>query len=337
MAALTNTSVEWETSTIQQAFAALTDYGDHKTFTHTLKPWSQNSGFEVIAQGYGVINGGAVIPAVAGTDDLVDAAVVLLFAPAMSGASATTGQVTISATTGLTCLRGATTDICRINSITVTSAGAWAVVSGTASTAFSETRAAAGGPPLIPVGSVEVAQVRLNSTAAAAVLASEIYAVPGTHMESALFPVPVADPIRGQVVFSEALPLSHTGPVAKKVYARIATAGFVQFAYARNFKPAKVSNSVGSEQYYRLTRGSFTQSLAAATLEISLEDGVTDPFITACAANPQLLFRYKPDRDKTAYSLTQGVPSLAITNAAGAHPVATVTIAAQQATVEFAS
>lgn len=337
MATLINTQVEWEISTLQQAFALLTDSGDHINYTHTLKPWSAKPGFSYIAAGTGVINGGAVIPAVAGTNDLVDVSSVLLFAPGMTGADTSTGQITISATTGLTCLRGATTDICRINSITVSTAGVWAVVSGTASTAFTETRGAAGGPPFIPVGSVEVAQVRFNSITAAPVTAADIYATPGTHQESATFPAPLPDPILGKVAFSEALPLSHTGSVTKRVYARVATAGFAPFVYSRNFKPAKVSNSVGSEQYYRLVRGTFSQSIGAASFEISLEDGVTDSFVTACSTSPTMLFRYKPDRDKTAYSITQGVPSIDITNTAGAHPVATVTIAAQQATAEFAS
>lgn len=337
MAALTNTQVEWEISTLQQPFAALTDSGDHINFSSTLKPWSQNTGFSYVAGGYGVINGGAVIPAVAGTNDLVDAATVLLFAPGMTGASATTGQITVNSTTGLTCLRGSSTDICRINSITISSAGAWAVVSGTATTAFSETRGAAGGPPLIPVGSIEVAQVRLGSITAAPVTAAEIFATPGTHQESAVFPAPLVDPINGKITFSEALPLIHTGPVAKRVYARFATPGFAPFVYARNFKPAKTSNSVGTEEYYRFTRGTFTKSLPACTFEISMEDGITDSFIAATNAGAILTFRYKPDRDKTAYSITQGAASLDITNAAGAHPVATVTVAAQQATVEFAS
>ena len=67
------------------AFAAMTDSGDHLTFTTTNKPWSRADS-EPVFGGYGVITGGAVTPAVSGTDDMVDSAAVELFAPGMTGA-----------------------------------------------------------------------------------------------------------------------------------------------------------------------------------------------------------------------------------------------------------
>ena len=64
------------------------------------------------------------------------------------------------------------------------SSGAYAVVAGTATTAFSETRGASGGPPFIPVGSVEVAQVRFDLITSAPITADEIFAAPGVHQRA---------------------------------------------------------------------------------------------------------------------------------------------------------
>ena len=159
---------------------ALTDSGDHLVFNAADNLWSDKSGYNPDVKPNGVLTGLVVSPATSGTNDLVDLS---------SGTLNLNGvETTITADTDLICLRGATTDICRINSITITSAGAVAVVSGVDSTAFSETRGAAGGPPWIPTGSVEVAQVRLSAIANAAVLATEIKAIPNTHREMATFP-----------------------------------------------------------------------------------------------------------------------------------------------------
>lgn len=81
----------------------------------------------------------------------------------------------VVAGTDLVCLRGVALDTHRINSITVTSAGALSVVSGTDGTEFSTTRAVAGGPPTIPTGSREIAQVRFTSVTPGPVLSSEIF------------------------------------------------------------------------------------------------------------------------------------------------------------------
>ena len=66
------------------------------------------------------------------------------------------------------------------------------LVAGTeADGAFSETRAAAGGPPLIPVTSVEIGQVRLTaaSDAAALITSDEIFQNVGDHTERYDYPV----------------------------------------------------------------------------------------------------------------------------------------------------
>ncbi|MBK8184903.1 MAG: hypothetical protein IPK63_19260 [Candidatus Competibacteraceae bacterium] len=109
-------------------------------------------------------------------------------------------MLTVAAVTddSLTITRGVTTDTHMINSVTVNSSGAVAIVTGTDNTAFSDTRGAAGGPPSIPLGSVEVAQIRTTSVTAAVVLSTEIYAAPGTHQERYDNPVWQTNPLTGK-------------------------------------------------------------------------------------------------------------------------------------------
>jgi len=336
MATLVNAAIYYESGQAQQAFAAMTDAGAHTVFTLAAKPWSQVSGYEYTVAPYGLATGGAIIPAVAAGNNNVDVAALTAYMAGATGASATTGLLSVAASTNVACARGAGAPTAYIiNSITVDTTGAIAVVSGTGSTAHSETRGAAGGPPLIPVGSIEIGQVRYTSSTAAAVLASEIYQVVGTHQERWDYPVWSENPLEGKITFASALPLIHTGPVAKKVYARVATPVFAEISRARDWVPAETSNSTSSEQYYDSTVGSFSSSLGQASFTVSLNDGVTDALLAKKGQN--LLFKFSPDKNKAPYQITQGVLGVSRTFGVGANPSASVTVSASQASVDFAS
>jgi len=208
-------------------------------------------------------------------------------------------------------------------------------VAGTDGTAFSETRGAAGGPPLIPVGSIEIGQVRTTSATAAVVLSSEINQVVGVHQERYDYPVFSTDYLLGTMTFAAALPLIHTGVVAKAVYARVATPIFAEIARAKDWVPAETTNSANSEQYYDGTVGSFSSSLGQAGFTCSLGDGVTDALLAKTGQN--LIFKFKPDKNKTPYQLTQGILGISRTFSVGANPTATVTVTAQQASINVAA
>lgn len=333
MAILTTQTIEYESAASQQSFAALTDSGDHTVFTATSTPWSQASGYEPVIGPYGVIDGGAVIPAVGAGNNNVDAAAVVLMAPGMTGASATTGRITVAADTDLTCTRGSSTNTHIINSITVNSSGAYAVVAGTATTAHSETRGASGGPPFIPVGSIEVAQVRLTSITAAPITADEIYQVAGTHQERYDYPVYSVDYLRGKITFSAALPLIHTGSVAKSVRVRVATPVFAEIANSRDWVPAETSNTTNSESYYDGEVGSVSSSLGQAGFTAALQSGVTDGILSKIGQ--KLIFRFKPSRSGSAYQLTQGVLGVARTFGVKSSPQGSFTVSPEQASVDF--
>lgn len=335
MPALSKAAVYYESGQAQQAAAAMTDSGDHTTFALAAKPWSQVSGYEYSVKPYGLATGGLVTPAISGTNDLVDVAALTAYMFGATGASATTGLLTVAADTDVAITRGITTDTHNITSITVTSAGAIAAVAGTDGTAFSETRGANGGPPLIPVGSIEIAQVRTTSVTAAAITAGEIFQVVGTHQERYDYPVWSENPISGTITFSAALPLIHTGPVAKRVYAYVATPIFAEIPRAKDWVPAESSSSVSSEDYYDGALGSYSTSIGQASFTAALSDGVTDAILAKEGAN--LLFKFSPDKTKVPYQITQGVLRKARTYGVGAYAQGAFTISASVPSVDFAA
>jgi hypothetical protein len=341
MAILNSAAVYYESAQAQQSFAALTGNTARTTYTATSKPWSNASGYEYTVAPYGLITGGEVTPH--STADDINVAALTAMMPGVSTSSATTGIVSVNAVTddSLTVTRGTGGNLYCVTSVTVTSGGALAMVGGVATTAATTTRGSAGGPPNIPLGSIEIAQVKATSTASAVVATSEIYQVVGDSQERYDFPVYSTDPIRGQITFAAALPLTHasatTGAAtaAKLVYARVATPVFAEIGRARNWVPAETTNSAASEQYYDGAVGSFSSSLGQASFEASLNDGVTDALIGKRGLN--LLFKFAPDKNKAPYQLTQGVLGVSRTFEVGANPSVSFTVSAQQESVDFAS
>jgi len=341
MAVLTSAAVYYESAQSQQVFAAMTGNVARTTYTLTNKPWSSATGYEYTVAPYGLITGGVVIPAVAAGVNNVDVAALTAMMPAVATASATTGILSVNAAADVACTRGSAANVCIINSITITTAGAIAVVAGTATTAFSATRGAAGGPPSILLGSLEIGQVKLTTTAAAVIAASEIFQVVGDSQERYDYPVYSTDPINGQITFSAALPLIHAtaagvaASAAKLVYARVATPVFAEIPRARNFVPANTTNSTSSEQYYDGALGSFSSSIGQSQFECGLNDGVTDALLGKLGSN--LLFKFMPDKNKAPYIITQGVLGATQAFSVGANPTATFTISPLQSSVRFAS
>lgn len=342
MAVLSSAAVYYESAQSKQAFAAMTGNTARTTYSLTSKPWSSVSGYEYVVAPYGLMTGGEVTAGVA--DNAVRLAALTAMMPAATGASATTGVLTVNAVTddSLTATRGSSAGTAyRISSVTITSAGAAAMVAADGSTAFVATRGAAGGPPAIPLGSIELAQIKLTSASAAPVSATEIFQVVGDSQERYDYPVYSTDPIRGQITFVAALPLVHgssatvAATAAKLVYARVATPVFAEISRARNWTPAETSNSTNSEQYYDGTLGSFSSSLGQSSFEAALGDGVTDALLAKRGAN--LLFKFMPDKNKAPYQITQGVLGVARVFGVGANPTATFSVSPLQESVDFAS
>lgn len=323
-----NSLLQYESGVTPFAMSALTDSGDHKTFSSQADLFSESAGHAPDVRPNGVITGGAVSVAASAVDNAVDVAALSCYLAGVKTA--------VSAGTDKTITRPAT-NVSKVNSITVNSSGALAVVAGTdgSTSAFSETRGAAGGPPFIPVGSIELAQVRVVTSAAAAITADQLFQVVGTHHERYDYPSFDINNATGTVVFDDALPLSHTGSLPKGVYASYAEPNFIKQNFANDFVPAETSHSVSSTQVYGGTVGSSSSSLGQGSFTAILKDGVTDPILSA--ANDIRWVRYYQDENKAPHILTQGKLGVSRTFGAADNPKVSVTISAKTASVNRAS
>src|SRR5574337_973030 len=322
-----NAKLQYEGGQTVVAMSALTDSGDHTKFTSTVSLWSRRTGYAPVVRPNGLLTGGAVTPDDAATNNKVDVAALTCNLA---------GVVTSVAAGELTATRPATA-VSKINSVTVNSSGALAMVAGTdgSTTAFSETRGAAGGPPYIPTGSIEIAQVRFTSNTAAAVASSEIYSVVGLHTERADFPLYDVNYGSGSVSFLSALSLIHTGDVAKAVYASYASPIFADVALASDFVPPETTYTVNSTPIYGTTLGSSSSTLNQGTFTAYLSNGVTDALVSLKGEN--LWFKFFPDRYATPYVLTQGILGISRTFPAGDNIQAACTISAESAAAEASS
>lgn len=328
--------LQYEASQQAAVMTLLADSGDHMLFTSAAALWSGRAGFAPVVRPNGLLTGGLITPHASASTVAVAALTCNL-----------AGVVTSVAAGSVAAARPATA-VAKVVSITVNAAGALAAVAGTdgGTTAFSETRGAAGGPPLIPVDSIEIGQVRYTSNTAAVVLASEINQLPGVHLERADYPLyevnhgPVVDggivqKAGGSVGFSEALPLIHTGPVAKRVYASYAVPQFVDVPLASDFVPPETTHSVSSEQVYGSTIGSSSSSLGQGSFTARLTNGVDDPLVKQ--KNQNLWFKFFPDRYATQNMLCQGLLGIARTFPAANQIQAACTISAAKSAIELAA
>lgn len=323
-----NSKLEYESGVTPFPMEKLTDSGDRKTFDSQAALFSESAGNTAIIRANGILTGGVVSIAASASNDVVDVASMTLN---LNGVEA-------SVSAGLdTAITRAATDVASITSITIIAAGTIAVVKGvdSADATFSEVRGDAGGPPLIPIDSVEIAQIRTTSNTAAPIDTTEIFRTAGTHMEKSDFPSFSQDNFNAQVVFDSTLAASHTGGVSKAVHASYADPIFVEQAFANDFVPSENSHSVSSEQVYNATVGTSTSSLGQGSFTAILKDGITDALVGR--KNLILFFRFTQDRSKTAHILSQGKLGLARTFAASDNPKVAATISSDFESVERAS
>lgn len=325
MATAENAKLQYEAGQNAVAMSALTDSGDHTLFTSAATLWSGKAGNAPVIRPNGLLTGGALTTNA--TNNLVTVAALTcnLAGVVTSVAGASSPAITRPAS-----------NVAKVNSITVNSSGALAVVAGTdgATTAFSETRGAAGGPPLIPVGSIEIGQVRVTTSAAGLIAASEIFQVVGTHVERADFPLWDTSNATGSITFLGALPLIHTGSVPKAVYASYSTPIFADVALASDFVPPETSHSISSTQVYGTTLGATSSTLGQGSFTAYLSNGVSDPLVAL--KNATLWFKFFPDRYATPYILCQGKLGISRTFPAADSLQAACTISASTAATEVA-
>lgn len=305
--------IRYEAGQTAYPFEAMTDGGDATVFGASFFPLSNAAGYEAVVAPYGVVTGGAIAPH---TDD--DTVAVGALTASMAGAATAGADGTVAVASASVSIDRAATDVAKVNSITVTAAGALAAVAGTDGTtaAFSEVRGAAGGPPFIPVGSIEIGQVRTTTSAPTALLASQIYAVPGLHVERADYPMHALNYATGEATFAAALQPIHTGGVPKLVYIKGAMPLFAPIPQTSDWVPAESTYSISSTDTYDGPVGSASSSLGQASFNAILKDGITDAFLAQ--RGKTIWVEFRPDRDKTLpKQLTQGILGVSRTFPAG--------------------
>jgi hypothetical protein len=275
----------------------MTDSGDHTTFSIDDVPFSNKSGFEPDIRPDGLLTGGVISAStsndkIAITDLTCYIGGVLVTVTSISEQDVERSE---EYTPGETYI---------INSVTVTSGGAIAILQGNEGASFSTTRGADGGPPLIPTTSIEIGWVRLSSTTPATVETSEILQIPGSSKEVSSFPVYDIDYAAGEVTFIDDLPLIHTGSVPKGVYCEVYTPIFASADPASDFVPAMNSHSQTSTQVYNGTIGASSSSLGQASFSVYLKDGITDHILSL--ADETIWVKFFANRLRSPYSLTNG-------------------------------
>lgn len=317
-----NAQLQMEVAQNLVPFEILTDSGDHKLFDSSGSPWSRVAGFTPSVLPNGIKTGGVITPDISGNNKVLVAALTCNLA----------GVATAVAGGSVTVTRTAAGGVNQINSITVNSSGALANVAGTEGSGFVETRGAAGGPPYIPVGSIEIGQVRLTSNSDAIILASEIKQVPNNHMELASYPLWNYDYYNGQITLVAALPLSHTGDVTKRIYAQYYTPTMAAIPNASDFVFPEETHSIQSTQTYDGAIASSTKALGQGSFKAKLLDGLSD--MVVIHKNKNLWFSFAPDKNQSSAGWTQGILGIARTFPAGGLLEASCTISAESKAIE---
>jgi len=307
-------------------YEELTDSGDHITFAVSTakRLFSMVGAQKPLIRPDGVLTGLEVTPAASNLDDKVDVSPGTAW---INGAVVTLA----AAATDVAATRPTPTDDHTITSITLTDAGAVAAVAGVDHTEFSEIRAADGGPPLIAVTSIELAQVRLTASASAAVLDSEIFAVPNQHRELAAYPVYEVKPMgaagTAQVVFSEALPLIHTGAIPKTVYARYTNPNFAALTECSEVKLPRDTASQSEDATYDGPRAAVKWGRGTGSFT-HLHDGSGTALIMLVKGTQRFL-KFFPDKYLTGYWIMLATLGVADEYPVGGNMRASISLGAQ--------
>lgn len=326
MANAENAKLQYEGGQNQVAMGELVNSGDNKVFESGADLWSRRAGFAPVVRPDGLITGGAISPAQSALANAIDVAALTAY---VGGE-----QLAVAGKTDLVCAR-AVTETHLVYSIVVAGDGNVTAEAGTEGTSFSETRGAAGAPPLVPVDAIEIGQVRLSSSGSAVIKTGDIKQVVGVHQERFDSPLYSLNYRDGTVEFNAALPAIHAGGETKGVHASYAEPIFADIQKSTDFVPSETSHSISSTQIYGTTLGSSSSSLNQATFTAYFEDGITDPLVRL--KNEFLWFKFFPDRNRAGYILEQGKLGIARTFPAGADLQASCTISVEQAGSEVAA
>ncbi len=310
--------IKMELESANEGYTEMTDSGDHIIYNTSDEMWSKE--VDPVIRPNGIATGGTTIvtPAVSGTNDMVDVAAFTFYIAGVEYTHTAETDVTI-ARDSLACVK---TSVC-VKAATPTAVDA---VAGTDhASATPTTRGADGGPPSIPLVSIEIGQVWYTSTTPAAVLASEIHQLSQANQQER-YNYPMwqspngigdgnmaddTDKINAYVEFNAALEVSHgatatsSATACKPIWMDYYTPTMVVLGETTDFVPSDTSYTISSTAIHRgLTKGSSDSSLTATTYTVFTEDNVTDQAVQRRGKNS--IVQYYPDMNKAPYMLSQG-------------------------------
>ncbi len=340
--------IDMELDSANAGYTQLTDSGDQQIYNSSDLLWSKST--DPVVRPNGISSGGQTIitPAASGTNNLVDIAKFNFFIAGV--------EYTHTAETDVTVTRGATaiqkSSLC-VKAATPTAADL--VQGADDASADVTTRGAAGGPPSIPLVSIEVGQVHYTSSTPAAVLATEIkqnaqanqrenYDYPDWDTPNGIGLGNIADDedqTNAYVKLNSALEVAHgaaaesAATAAKPVWMDYYTPVMVTLGRTTDYQSADVSYTVSSEAIHQgKTQGSEDSSLGQTTFTCFTNDNVTDQIVKRRGKNA--ITRYYPDMNKTPFMLSQGrVSTVRNEPVSGASRSVTVAMADTDQTVGF--
>ncbi len=272
-----------------------TDSGDQKKFTYsgTVKLFSMLKGQAPIVRPDGARSGLKVIPAISGTNDLVDVA---------AGAAFVGGvDLAISASTDLAITRAGAGDTFQIHSILIDNAGVISVLAGVQGTAFSTVRGANGGPAYVTVDKIEIAQVKLDSLAGAPVKTSEIdenvrqrYDIPSFKLV----------PEEAAVEMLSALDKRHTGDTTKGIWTKHYEPIWNDIPEASNWKPVDFTAESQKNTTYDGVTTFVRKGIGDGSFDVNLK-GEAGEIMSEVIGGMRWL-RFYPDKFKTDHHIVLG-------------------------------
>jgi len=306
--------VKIESARANQGYTAMADSGDNTVFTVSgVTLFSGRSGYAPTVRPDGIYSGHNILSPHADDDKITYAA----FGAQLAGTQydVPAGTATITRPTG---------DNARINSFVLEDDGETvSVLAGTEATGteFSSERGAAGGPPDITAGFIELGQVRVTSSTSAAITEAEIFQTPNQHVDRADFPVVkdvnnIGDGSYAEssakktayVEFTAALQANHAGSATKGVYIDYSSATMMQLQKASDFVPPETTHSQSSEEHYDGVEVSVSSTGNQGSFNLIVENGITDFIITE--KNQVLTVDFYPDSTKSPYIRCQGTIGL---------------------------
>ncbi len=326
--------IQYESGQELAVMAQMDHVEENKVFETQDTPWSGAAGFEPDIRPDGLRTGGVITPGSGNDQVLVSAATAYQSGVAVEVTAVTQTGTPLDLDRGT----GQTDDYC-IYSVVIDGSGDFALLKGDESaSAFSSLRGEAGGPPWIPVGQIEVGQIRVNSADAGVVEASEIKQVAGTHTERADYPMFTEDYGTGRIEFVAALPEIHSDDAGstkstKEIYAEVYTPLFAPLEPAAEFVPPETTHSQSSVEVYGGAIGSSSSSLNQGSFTCYLQDGVTDPILKL--KNQKLWFKFFPHRLRAPHILAQGILGISRTFPAGDSIQAACTLTADGPAIDM--